>query len=120
MWIAVETPALRLVHVRRDRATQGCVFVAWPLTGAVCYVCQSLAALSAWLNEQGGGISTGSLYKVSRGAQRQQVGWMVERHTRSALAPLNERLAGFDRVTWLTRDPDCWRLESGESAATPP
>lgn len=110
MWIAIETPVLRLAKIDRDRATQGCVFVAWPVWGGVCFVCQSLSALVGWLNRQGGTIRAGSLYKVSRGEQRQHFGWVVERHFRSALEPLNARLASFEGAVFVTRDPDCWKL----------
>jgi len=111
MWTEVQTPSLQLTRVERDRGTQGAVFVAWPSWGKVAFVCQSLPALTKWLNTQGGAIRAGSLYKVSRGLQRQHLGWRVERFARSDLGPLNARLAGFGNLIFLTKLPENWVIE---------
>ena len=117
MWTEVQTPSLLLTCVGRDPGTQGNIFVAWPSWGKVAFVCQSLPALSKWLNTQGGALRAGSLYKVGRGLQRQHLGWRVERFSRSDLGPLNARLAGFSSLVFLTKTPASWIIEG--AAASP-
>jgi len=120
-WTAIPTPTLRLDRIDREHGTQGNVFVCWPSWGNVAFVAQSLPALTRWLNSQGGGcyLKVALLYKISRGLQKQHLGWRVERFARGDLDQLNARLVRFGSLVFLTRSPQSWCLTADAAASSP-
>ena len=121
-WHAVVTPSLHLEVVEKKPGTQGRVFLL-SCNDKYGFLSQSLPALVRWLNvrrSDGRQFLVSSFYRVVRLGQRFHLGWTAKSFERSNLASLNAALTGFDKLVFLTRDPDSWRINLPEGYVRPP
>ena len=123
-WQVVETPAVQILRVERERYCQGRVFLLWRrCDDRWAFLSQSLPALVSWLNGLGSvKFHASSFYRCARRGRsppRQgHHGWTASRWKTSELEELNNRLSQFERLAFLVKDPDRWviGIESGATA----
>ena len=121
-WHAVVTPLLELVEVEKEAGTQGRVFLL-KCNDKYGFLSQSLPALVRWLNTQRSDkrkFLVSSFYRVVRLKQRCHLGWTARSFERSDLTSINAALVGFDKLIFLARNPDSWRVNLPEGYVRPP
>ena len=121
-WHAVVTPLLELVDVEKEPGTQGRVFLL-RCNDKYGFISQSLPALVRWLNTQRSDkrkFLVSSFYRVVRLGQRRHLGWMACSFERGNLTSINAALVGFDKLIFITRNPDSWRINLPEGYVRPP
>ena len=121
-WHAVVTPLLCLNKIEKEPSTQGRVFLL-KCNDKHGFLSQSLPALVRWLNTQRSDkhrFLVSSFYRVVRLGQRRHLGWAAQSFERSNLTAINAALAGFEKLVFLTRNPDSWQVNLPEGYVRPP
>ena len=121
-WHAVVAPPLELVENEKEPGTQGRVFLL-RCNERHGFLSQSLPALVRWLNTQRSDsrkFLVSSFYRVVRLKQQCHLGWTACSFKRGDLTSLNAALVGVDKLIFLTRDPDSWRINLPEGDVRPP
>lgn len=124
MWTPIVCPStVKISRIEKERGCHGRVFVVQQLNDKrCCFVCQSLPAIVAFLNRfSPTRFHVSSFYRTSRlnGAQQSHRGWIADALSCDETEKLNWATMGFDRVAFLTRQPENWILTGPEPEHSP-